>query len=269
VIPGTAGTDTSNNGLNSVPEPLSRFANGTSRCRPAFSSSSSTIWFIYVKLFGVIAFLLGTTVAATAEMIPLPRARPPDIPVDQSSTVSPRQVRLAEIADWCEQHGMPVMAYSPLGGPRAGLLRDPTLGRGGASRGCSAAVVALAWSIRSDSVIAIPESGSVAHMKENAVALSLTLTPRSCKHWMRRIRQAVRLRISSSCSVASLSDSTAGEGSNTAKKTLHRVTYFRATVLARPSQDSPLAEPAGSSIRRPMKENAPGSFMLPARSRWR
>jgi diketogulonate reductase-like aldo/keto reductase len=31
--------------------------------------------------------------------------------------------------------------------------------------------------MRSGRVIAIPESGSVAHVKENAVALSLTLTP--------------------------------------------------------------------------------------------
>ena len=32
--------------------------------------------------------------------------------------------------------------------------------------GCSAAAVALAWTIRSGHVIAIPESGSVAHVKE-------------------------------------------------------------------------------------------------------
>ena len=37
--------------------------------------------------------------------------------------------------------------------------------------------IALAWTIRSGNVIAIPESGSVAHVKENAVALSLSLTP--------------------------------------------------------------------------------------------
>jgi diketogulonate reductase-like aldo/keto reductase len=78
---------------------------------------------------------------------------------------------------WCERHSMPVMAYSPLGGPGAKLLRDPTLVRIGAAHGCSAAAVALAWTIRSGNVIAIPESGSVAHVKENAVALSLTLTP--------------------------------------------------------------------------------------------
>jgi diketogulonate reductase-like aldo/keto reductase len=82
-----------------------------------------------------------------------------------------------DLLPWCEQHGIPVMAYSPLGGPDATLLRDPTLARIGAARGCSPAAVALAWTIRSGRVIAIPESGSVAHVKENAVALSLTLTP--------------------------------------------------------------------------------------------
>jgi diketogulonate reductase-like aldo/keto reductase len=82
-----------------------------------------------------------------------------------------------DLLPWCEQHSMPVMAYSPLGGPGASLLRDPTLAQIGAARGCSAAAVALAWTIRSGKVIAIPESGSPAHVKENAVALALTLTP--------------------------------------------------------------------------------------------
>ena len=82
-----------------------------------------------------------------------------------------------DVLPWCDRHGMPVMAYSPLGGPGANLLRDPTLIRIGAAHGCSAAAVALAWTMRNGNVIAIPESGSVAHVKENAVALSLTLTP--------------------------------------------------------------------------------------------
>jgi diketogulonate reductase-like aldo/keto reductase len=82
-----------------------------------------------------------------------------------------------DLLPWCEQHGMPVIAYSPLGGAGAKLLRDPTLARISAARGCSAAAVALAWTIRSGNVIAIPESGSVPHVKENATALSLTLTP--------------------------------------------------------------------------------------------
>jgi diketogulonate reductase-like aldo/keto reductase len=80
-----------------------------------------------------------------------------------------------DLLPWCEQHGMPVMAYSPLG--VGSLVGDPTLARIGAVHGCSAAAVALAWAIRSGNVIAIPESGSAAHVKENAVALSLTLAP--------------------------------------------------------------------------------------------
>ena len=81
-----------------------------------------------------------------------------------------------DLLPWCEQHGMPVMAYSPLGGSGASLLRDPTLVRIAAAHDCSAAAAALAWTIRNGNVIAIPESGSVEHVKENAVALSLTLT---------------------------------------------------------------------------------------------
>jgi diketogulonate reductase-like aldo/keto reductase len=82
-----------------------------------------------------------------------------------------------DLLPWSERRGMPVMAYSPLGGPGADLLGDPVLARIAAAHGCSAAAVALAWTIRSGNVIAIPESGSAAHVKENSVALSLTLTP--------------------------------------------------------------------------------------------
>jgi diketogulonate reductase-like aldo/keto reductase len=81
-----------------------------------------------------------------------------------------------DLLPWCEKRGMPVMAYAPLG--ESSLVHDPTLARIGAAYGCSAAAVALAWAIRSGNVIAIPESGSPSHVKENAVALSLTLTQR-------------------------------------------------------------------------------------------
>jgi diketogulonate reductase-like aldo/keto reductase len=70
-----------------------------------------------------------------------------------------------DLLPWCERHGMPVMAYSPLGGPGAGLLRDPPLAPIAAARDCSPAAVALAWTIRSGNVIAIPESGSTAHVR--------------------------------------------------------------------------------------------------------
>jgi diketogulonate reductase-like aldo/keto reductase len=82
-----------------------------------------------------------------------------------------------DVLPWCKQHNMPVMAYSPLGGDNNLLTGDRTLAQVGAAHGCSAAAVALAWVIRGGNVIAIPESGSPAHVKENAVALSTALTP--------------------------------------------------------------------------------------------
>ena len=82
-----------------------------------------------------------------------------------------------DLLSWCKQHDMPVMAYSPLGGDNNLVIRDRMLAQIGAAHGCSAAGVALAWVIRNGNVIAIPESGVPAHVKENAVALSLTLNP--------------------------------------------------------------------------------------------
>jgi diketogulonate reductase-like aldo/keto reductase len=86
-----------------------------------------------------------------------------------------------DMLPWCKQHNMPVMAYSPLGGDRNLVVGDRALAQVGTSHGASAAAVALAWVIRSGNVIAIPESGSPAHVKENAVALSMALTPQDLK----------------------------------------------------------------------------------------
>jgi diketogulonate reductase-like aldo/keto reductase len=82
-----------------------------------------------------------------------------------------------DLLPWCTQHNMPVMAYSPLGGDNNLVVGDHTLAQIGTAHECSAAAVALAWVMRSGKVIAIPESGSPAHVKENAAALSITLTP--------------------------------------------------------------------------------------------
>jgi diketogulonate reductase-like aldo/keto reductase len=82
-----------------------------------------------------------------------------------------------DLLPWCQQHQLPIMAYSPLGGDHNLVIRDRALVQIATTRGCSAAAVALAWVIRGGAVIAIPESGSPDHVKENAQALSITLTP--------------------------------------------------------------------------------------------
>jgi diketogulonate reductase-like aldo/keto reductase len=83
----------------------------------------------------------------------------------------------SDLLPWCKQHNVPVMAYSPLGGDKSLLVHDHTLEQIGTAHGCPASAVALAWAIRAGNIIAIPESGSPAHVKENAAALNLTLTP--------------------------------------------------------------------------------------------
>ena len=80
-----------------------------------------------------------------------------------------------DLLPWCDQHRVPIMAYSPLG--RGGdLLRNPALARVAGRHHSSPAAIALAWTIRSGHVIAIPESGSPAHVRQNAAALSLRLS---------------------------------------------------------------------------------------------
>jgi diketogulonate reductase-like aldo/keto reductase len=91
-----------------------------------------------------------------------------------------RQIE-ADLLPWCRKHNMPVMAYSPLGGDKHLVVRDASLAQIGAAHGCPAAAVALAWVIRSGGVIAIPESGSPEHVRENAAALSTVLTPQDIK----------------------------------------------------------------------------------------
>ena len=86
-----------------------------------------------------------------------------------------------DVLPWCAQRNIPVMAYSPLGGDNNLVVSDRTLAQIGAAHKCSAAAVALAWVIHSGKVIAIPESGSPAHAKENAAALSIALTPQDLR----------------------------------------------------------------------------------------
>lgn len=86
-----------------------------------------------------------------------------------------------EVLPWCAEHNMPVMAASPLGGVEDAhtLLGDKTLAQIASTHGCSPAAAALAWVMRSGNVMAIPESGNPAHVKENAVALSIRWIPAS------------------------------------------------------------------------------------------
>jgi diketogulonate reductase-like aldo/keto reductase len=74
------------------------------------------------------------------------------------------------------QHKMPVMAYSPVGqGGR--LLRSRALAEVATRHGVTPAQVAIAWAMRDGNVIAIPKAADPAHVRQNAAAAALVLTP--------------------------------------------------------------------------------------------
>jgi len=81
----------------------------------------------------------------------------------------------AALQPWCERHGVPIMAYSPLGSGN-GLLRHPVLARVADRHAVAAAAVAIAWTMRNGRTISIPESGSVSHIRQDAAALALRLS---------------------------------------------------------------------------------------------
>jgi diketogulonate reductase-like aldo/keto reductase len=74
---------------------------------------------------------------------------------------------------WCVHHGLPVMAYSPLG--QGQLLHDPVLRGIALQYRVSPAEVALAWVLSHPGVCAIPEAGTVEHVRQNRAALDLHL----------------------------------------------------------------------------------------------
>jgi len=75
---------------------------------------------------------------------------------------------------WCQRHGIPIMAYSPVEQGR--LLKNRRLQAIGDRLGATPAQVALAWVLRQDRVIAIPKAGNPEHVRENRAAADLELS---------------------------------------------------------------------------------------------
>ncbi len=80
-----------------------------------------------------------------------------------------------DLIPWCEQHGVCIMAYSPVG-QGGDLLRSSALTEIGKRLGATPAQVALSWCMRQP-VLAIPKAGSTHHVEENRAAADLELTP--------------------------------------------------------------------------------------------
>ena len=74
---------------------------------------------------------------------------------------------------WCLVRGLPIMAYSPLDQGR--LLDHPVLCGIAYQYRVNPAEVALAWVVAHAGVCAIPEAGTVKHVRQNRAALDLHL----------------------------------------------------------------------------------------------
>lgn len=84
------------------------------------------------------------------------------------------------LATFCERHGIPLVAYSPLGAgsfPEAGTPKGDVLARIASAHGVSPRAVALRFLLRLPNVFTIPKSSKVAHVDELARAGTLVLTP--------------------------------------------------------------------------------------------
>jgi diketogulonate reductase-like aldo/keto reductase len=78
-----------------------------------------------------------------------------------------------DLLPWCKRHRTTVMAYSPIEQGR--LLSHPELHRIADLHDATPAQIALAWVLRAG-VIAIPRTGSRAHVRDNRGALDIHLT---------------------------------------------------------------------------------------------
>jgi len=83
-----------------------------------------------------------------------------------------------DLVPFCRQHGIPIMAYSPLEHSpedRKKMLEHPALNLVAGEHEATPAQVALAWLLHHKAIV-IPKSGTPKHVEENRRALDITLT---------------------------------------------------------------------------------------------
>jgi len=78
-----------------------------------------------------------------------------------------------DLAPWCAERGVALMAYSPLDEGR--LVRHPALDAVAKRMGVGAGEVAIAWLLQDRGVVAIPKAASIAHVRANRAAADFVL----------------------------------------------------------------------------------------------
>jgi diketogulonate reductase-like aldo/keto reductase len=80
-----------------------------------------------------------------------------------------------DLLPWQAEMGIPTMAYCPV--DQGALAARPDLQALARDLGCSAAQLALAWTLRHPQVLPIPKAVREEHLRENLAAASLVLDP--------------------------------------------------------------------------------------------
>lgn len=79
-----------------------------------------------------------------------------------------------DLAPWCREHAIPIMAYSPIEQGR--MAGDARLRAIAQRHKATPAQIALAWLLHQPAVIVIPKSSHADHVRENRAALDLVLS---------------------------------------------------------------------------------------------
>ncbi len=79
-----------------------------------------------------------------------------------------------QVAGWCRERGVPLMAYSPLD-QASGMLRSAALADVAARHDATPAQVALAWLLQMPDTVVIPKSSQLERIRENLGALEIRL----------------------------------------------------------------------------------------------
>jgi 2,5-diketo-D-gluconate reductase A len=96
------------------------------------------------------------------------------VPAVNQIELDPTLARI-EAREYHEAHGIVTQAWSPLGGPGAAVLRNPTLGEIARAHGRTPAQIALRWCIEIG-VSTVPKSGNVERLAENIGIFDFALT---------------------------------------------------------------------------------------------
>jgi diketogulonate reductase-like aldo/keto reductase len=76
---------------------------------------------------------------------------------------------------WCQNEGIPIMAYTPLG-QHGAVLNSSAVKEAASRHGATPGQIALAWGLRNPGVVTIPKTATLARVEENLGALDIQLT---------------------------------------------------------------------------------------------